>query len=108
MSYDVSKAAEVTAKETVLPRVFLREAGWQVSQKSGSEKSFCYQMAPGEDYYHRLLDGEVMVQRGDEKLCLPCAERRGLLTFLPRPLRDQMAGRDFEVTETVEEYEIKG
>ena len=49
-------------------------------------------MAPGQDYYHRLLDGEIYLVRDDEKLCLACAERRGLLSYRAlwrRPLRPQ-------------------
>lgn len=67
-------------------RMFLREAGWRVGHKLGSAREFCYSMAPGQDYYHRLLDGEVFVFHGDERLCLACAERRGLLAFEPRTL----------------------
>ncbi|MDB5350747.1 MAG: hypothetical protein JWN86_1994 [Planctomycetota bacterium] len=108
MTYDVQKTDDRDTREATLPRVFLREPGWHISQRVGSEKTFCYQMAPGEEFYHRLLDGEVIVSRGEEKLCLPCAERRGLLTFLPKPLRDQLAGVDIEVTERLGEYEVKG
>ena len=108
MMNDDSRSDEPSVKECTLPRIFLREPGWQVSLKVGSEKSFCYQMTPGEDYYHRLVEGEVVVSRGEEKLCVPCAERRGLLTFLPRPLRDQMAGVDIEMTKSVGEYEVRG
>lgn len=71
-------------------RIFLHEPGWAVALKVGSERVFCYQMAPGQDYYHRLLDGEVYVFHGDEKLCLACAERRGLLAFEPKSLREQI------------------
>ena len=91
-----------------IPRVFLREPGWQVSLKVGSEKTFCFQVAPGEDFYHRLLDGELLIHRGDEKLCLPCAERRGLLTFTPRPLREQMAGIEIPADEDATGYDLKG
>ncbi len=69
-------------------RVFLREPGWQVGLKIGSEREFCYMMAPGQDYYHRLLDGEIFVYHGHERLCLACAGRRGLLTREPRGLRE--------------------
>jgi hypothetical protein len=72
--------------ESATTRLFLREPGWRVMHKSGSEKEFCYMTAPGQDYYHRLLDGEIHVQRGDEKLCLICADRRGLLQHEPKRL----------------------
>ena len=68
-------------------RLFLYEVGWRIELKSGSDREFCYMAAPGQDYYHRLLDGEVYLVRGDEKLCLACAERRGLLSYEPRVLR---------------------
>jgi hypothetical protein len=67
-------------------RVFLFEPGWRIELKLGSEREFCYVMAPGQEYYHRLLDGEIYLVRGDERLCLACAERRGLLSFEPRTL----------------------
>jgi hypothetical protein len=68
-------------------RLFLHEPGWAVGLKVGSERVFCYMMAPGQDYYHRLLDGEVYLFHGDERLCLACAERRGLLSSEPKVLR---------------------
>ena len=40
-------------------RLYLHEPGWQIGLKVGSEREFCYAMAPGQDYYHRLLDGEA-------------------------------------------------
>ncbi|HEX8200780.1 MAG TPA: hypothetical protein VF590_09850 [Isosphaeraceae bacterium] len=74
-----------------LPRLYLREPGWRVAVKAGSEREFCYMVAPGQDYYHRLLDGEVFLTHGEEKLCLACADRRGLLAFEAKPLRDPVA-----------------
>jgi hypothetical protein len=71
-------------------RLFLHEPGWTVGLKVGSEKVFCYMMAPGQDHYHRLLDGEIYLFHGDERLCLACAERRGLLTFEPRTLNQPL------------------
>ena len=70
------------------PRLFVFEPGWRVSIKHGSHREFCYVMAPGQDYYHRLLDGELFVHHGDERLCLSCATRRGLISFEPRLLRN--------------------
>jgi hypothetical protein len=69
-------------------RLFLFEAGWRIGLKLGSEREFCYMTAPGQDFYHRLLDGEIFLARNDEKLCLACAERRGLLSYEPRTLRE--------------------
>jgi hypothetical protein len=69
-------------------RMFLAEPGWQIGVKIGSQREFCYTRAPGQDYYHRLLDGEVFVQRDDERLCLACATRRGLVVAEPKRLRE--------------------
>jgi hypothetical protein len=69
-------------------RLFLHEPGWMVALKIGSEREFCYAMAPGQEYYHRLLDGEVYLHNNEERLCLACAERRGLLADRPKGLRD--------------------
>lgn len=77
---------ETPAAEWPLGRLFVREPGWRVMHKAGSVKEFCYMTAPGQDHYHRLLDGEIYLQRGDEKLCLLCADRRGLLTHEPKRL----------------------
>lgn len=69
-------------------RMYLAEPGWRIGVKSGSDREFCYMIAPGQDFYHRLLDGEIFLHRHDEKLCLACASRRGLLVAEPRRLRD--------------------
>jgi len=68
--------------------MFLFERGWRIGVKSDSHREFCYVMAPGQDFYHRLLYGEIFLARDDEKLCLDCAARRGLITFAPKRLRD--------------------
>lgn len=89
MSLEPTPPAEPRGDRDAAPgprRLFLREVGWRVGHKLGSEREFCYSMAPGQDYYHRLLDGEVYVFHGDERLCLACAERRGLLAYEPRGL----------------------
>ncbi len=78
-------------------RLFLHEPGWRVVLKVGSVREFCYQMAPGEDHYHRLLDGEIYVYHGDEKICLACAERRGLLSYEPKSLREGLIPLDMHV-----------
>jgi hypothetical protein len=50
---------------------------------------------PGETHYHRIVDGEIHLMRDDEKICLPCAERRGLLAFEPKRLREPSEAIDF-------------
>lgn len=69
-------------------RLFVFESGWRVSIKRGSGREFCYQMAPGQNYYHRLQDGEIYLHHHEERLCLACAIRRGLISFEPRRLRN--------------------
>ncbi len=69
-------------------RLYVYEPGWRVSIKRGSHREFCYMMAPGQDYYHRLQDGELFLYHGDERLCLSCAVRRGIISFEPRHLRN--------------------
>ena len=65
--------------------LFLKEPGWRVAEKTDSEKAYCYMMTPGQDYYHRLLEGEIFFYHGTERLCAACAERRGLLGSRPSP-----------------------
>ena len=77
------------------PRLFLREVGWEITIKRGSDRLFCYLTQPGEAHYHRFMDGEIYLTRDDEKICLPCAERRGLLSFEPKRLREPAAALDF-------------
>ena len=69
-------------------RMFIFEPGWRVGVKAGSDREFCYMMAPGQDFYHRLLDGEVFLHRHAEKICLACASRRGLIAAEPKQLRE--------------------
>lgn len=79
------------------PRIFIFEPGWAITRKRSSDREFCYMMSPGQDYYHRLLDGEVYLVRGDEKVCFPCASRRGLLTHEPKSLREPMPGLNLAI-----------
>ncbi len=53
--------------------------GWEFRVKSGS-REYCSHRNPGEDWFHLLLDGELFLQFGEEKVCLNCAVRSGLLT----------------------------
>ena len=69
-------------------RLFLHDSDWRVGLKKDSLKEYCYSMAPGQDYYHRLATGEIYLHRADERLCLACAERRGLLSYEAKSLRD--------------------
>lgn len=79
---------ESVASQEAPSRMFVFEPGWRVSIKRGSHREFCFAMAPGQDFYHRLLDGELYLHHGEEKLCLSCATRRGVIAFEPRRLRN--------------------
>lgn len=62
-------------------RVYLHDpAMWTAVVKQTTEKMYCYQRNPGEDYFHLILMGEIYLESGDEKLCLRCALRRNALT----------------------------
>ena len=69
-------------------RLFVAEPGWLVSMKTSSAREFCHNMAPGQDYYHRLLNGEIFVHRNEEHICVACAVRRGLLIHEPKRLAE--------------------
>jgi hypothetical protein len=84
----VSPPIENTTSRESPSRLYVFEPGWRVSIKRGSHREFCYMMAPGQNYYHRLLDGELFLHHGDERLCLSCAVRRGIVAFEPRRLRN--------------------
>jgi hypothetical protein len=102
---------EGPVREAVVPRVFVREPGWHVAVKVGSERTFCYFIAPGEGYYHRLADGEIYLHRGDVKICLTCADRHALLQHEPKSLRTPVRGLDVahpgEAGEVEGEYEVR-
>jgi len=96
------------AESDVNPRrLFLKEPGWRVAQKTDSEKSYCYMMTPGQDYYHRLLDGEIYFYHGTEKLCAACAGRRGLLSHAAKPLREPLDTVDFDAAGPISEFDLK-
>lgn len=78
---------ELEESEVIQPRLFLREPGWKVGLKQASDREFCFNVHPGEEAHHRLAAGEMYIFSADEKLCLPCADRRGLLVYEPKPLR---------------------
>jgi hypothetical protein len=81
-------------------RLYLAEPGWRIGVKAGNDREFCYMTAPGQDFYHRLLDGEIFLYRHDEKLCLACASRRGLLVGEPRRLREVVITPPTDADET--------
>jgi hypothetical protein len=62
-------------------RAYVPDAeAWMARIKVGWDKEYCYAKLPGQDYLHLLLNGEIYLQSKEEKLCLTCAMRRGILT----------------------------
>lgn len=53
----------------------------RIAVMTGVEREYCFQKDPGQDFYHLIVPGEVYVARGDEKFCLNCALRRGIVIF---------------------------
>jgi len=101
--FETENASETPA----LPRLFIREPGWRIGVKLGSERVFCYMIAPGEEAYHRLRDGEIILIQGEEKLCLTCAWRRGLLSLSPKGLRERTIELELDVSFGDLGYEIR-
>jgi hypothetical protein len=103
-SSSISQPVDSREESRTAPRLFVHEPGWRIEVKRGSQREFCHMMAPGQDYYHRLLDGELFLFHGDERLCISCASRRGLLSFEARQLRNPIdhslaASSDLAVSE---------
>jgi hypothetical protein len=55
--------------------------GWEAHIKRDSEKIYCYQKLPGDNFFHLILNGELYLLNGHEKLCLMCALRSGVVTL---------------------------
>jgi hypothetical protein len=97
MAIDPYRFEEPTTEaEGDFARLFLHEPGWRIARKDSSERAFCYMITPGQDHYHRISAGELYVTRGDEKICFACAQRYGLLTHEPRPLREPIEAIDID------------
>jgi hypothetical protein len=108
MSLDPIPSTQPGSETSYRPhRLFLREPGWRIALKTGSTREFCYVMAPGQDFYHRLQDGELYVFHGDERLCLACAQRRGLLSYEPKPLRESVVYLDYEGLQNPSDYDVE-
>ncbi|WP_165248711.1 hypothetical protein [Paludisphaera soli] len=81
--------AKPSADREAGKRLFVHEPGWRISIKRGSDRVFCHMMAPGQDYYHRLMDGELYLHQDSERICLSCASRRGIISYEARRLPDE-------------------
>ena len=53
--------------------------GWQAGIQAGA-RVYCSIRQPGEDWFHLLVDGEIYLHLGSDKLCLNCALRQGYIT----------------------------
>lgn len=86
---------------------FPNSDGWTFRVKSGP-REYCSHRNPGEEWFHLLLDGELFLQFGEEKVCLNCAYRNGLLTddrlFWQKGHRRQ---RVFPVSGTAPQFDPK-
>lgn len=72
---------ERSANDVPDVRVYLTEPGdWEARVKKDSEKLYCYQKNPGEDFFHLVLQGEIYLTNGTDKYCLRCALRNGMVT----------------------------
>ncbi len=73
--------SSVAASGEVIDRrlYFPDSEGWELGVKSGP-REYCAHRNPGEEWFHLLLDGELFLQFGEEKVCLNCAFRNGLVT----------------------------
>lgn len=102
------KAMATDVEPVEQSRLFVREPSWRVGLKQGSERTFCHAMAPGEEHYHRLADGELYLVRGDERICLPCAGRLGLLRTEARRLGVAIVALDVSAGDEAAGYELSG
>ena len=53
---------------------------WTTKVKRGWKKEYCFSKAPGEDFFHRLMGGEIYLEQNNERYCLTCALRYGIIT----------------------------
>jgi hypothetical protein len=53
---------------------------WSVHLKTDGIREYCHFKAPGEDFYHLLLQGEIFLDYGQVRYCLNCAYRHGVVT----------------------------
>jgi len=70
-----------TANDVPDIRIYVVDAqSWQARIKHDSDKIYCYQKNPGEEFFHLILNGEIYLTHGDEKYCLRCALRNEVVT----------------------------
>ena len=75
------EAQEPPAERVPDVRLYIPEPKvWTARVKMNWEKEYCYARFPGQDYLHLLLSGEIFLESKDERLCLTCALRKGVVT----------------------------
>ena len=99
-------STSVAAEAEIDRRLYFPDSdGWTFRVKSGP-REFCSHRNPGEEWFHLLLDGELFLQFDEEKVCLNCAYRNGLLTddrlFWQKGHRRQ---RVFPVSDTAPKFD---
>ena len=52
---------------------------WRAGIQTG-EREYCCIRQPGQDWFHLLVNGEIYLQFGTDKMCLNCAFRHGNIT----------------------------
>lgn len=80
-SHPPATSSEAAPQVSPDARLYIPDAeNWKAAVKYDSEKVYCYQKRPGEDYFHLIVMGEIYLIGGHEKLCLQCALQRGVAT----------------------------
>lgn len=77
----IDPPANTAAEPLTDARLYFPDSeGWTAGIQRDHGRTFCFSKQPGEDYFHLIVPGELYVARGDERYCLRCALRKGLLT----------------------------
>ncbi len=80
--------------------------GVEARIKTDCAKEYCYLKAPGQDYYHLLIAGEIYIHRGQEKLCLNCAFKMGIITHERMHWQRRTSMMSHPSQESVETFDI--
>lgn len=70
------------AQQSQIPdrRLYVPHAhNWRAGIQTG-EREYCCIRQPGQDWFHLLVNGEIYLQFGNDKMCLNCAFRQGNVT----------------------------
>ncbi|MEZ6056444.1 MAG: hypothetical protein R3C01_07040 [Planctomycetaceae bacterium] len=81
ISKDASPVDGTSTNPETDARLYVPESDrWRASIKTNSDREYCFSKKPGEEFFHLLMQGEIHLDNGDEKLCLNCAFLKGVLT----------------------------